>query len=386
MVEDAARWNAVWQHRHALMRAALRRTATVEDAEDVVQEAMTRAIESCRADDEGLAPWLMRVTVRLCVDTHRERVREQRRWVRLPVPAEVVPFDDRLCDRAEAAWAAGELARLPERQASALRLRAEGHSVAEVAERLGVNYRTAESLLARARSTLRAALASSLALAVALWRCVVRAARLGLTSPGVVAAAAFTVTSVAIAAQGPAVPLASNADRHHISRPSVQRVTAVPPPWAAPTAPSPAPTGLMPPEPAYAALPRAVPTMGREGPVRSEPAPGPMVSDNAEVLPLIAPPLPITGGETDEALSVPPSSVMSNLPAAPTPWHIGSFCPPRADGQERGPTPSVMECQKEVDPVPADVRCGCVKERTRRTSLSSLTSGRSPCEDERCSS
>ncbi|GEC10454.1 hypothetical protein SSP24_81090 [Streptomyces spinoverrucosus] len=67
---------------------------------------MTRAVESSRGADEKLAPWLMKVTVHLCADAHRERVREQRRWDRVPVHV-VVPVDERVCDQAEAQWLAG---------------------------------------------------------------------------------------------------------------------------------------------------------------------------------------------------------------------------------------------------------------------------------------
>ncbi|MFI5689887.1 sigma-70 family RNA polymerase sigma factor [Streptomyces sp. NPDC051636] len=338
VVEDAGRWNVVWKHRHALMRVALRRTATVEDAEDVVQEAMTRAIESCQADNEGIAPWLMRVTVRLCVDTHRERGREQRRWVRLPAPAEAVPFDERICDQAEAVWSAGKLSRLPGRQARALQLRAEGLSVAEVAERLGVSYRTAESLLARARSALRAALASSLGLAVFLRRWAAEVIRLHPAYPGLVAAAALTVAAVVIPAQGTAAPPPSNADQHHMSRPDVQRVRL---PRVVRTVPSPSPTGLMSAGSANAASPRAMPAPGRDSPASGESAPGPRDSDTTEAAPRIAPPLPTTGVEIPPAPSL---KMTGNVPAAPASWPVGRFCLPDADTLEPGAAPGVMGC------------------------------------------
>ncbi|MBC9725221.1 RNA polymerase sigma factor [Streptomyces sp. TRM68367] len=167
---EVERWLAVWQYRDVLLRAARRRTASTEDAEDAVQEAMVRAMEGRRIDDARLGAWLMSVTLRLCVDSHRDRVREQRRWARTSVSVPAVGVDEHVCDRAEAVWAADVVARLPTRQVRALRLRAMGLTVAEVAHRLGVNYRTAESLLARARKTVKAALASTLGSLVAWWR------------------------------------------------------------------------------------------------------------------------------------------------------------------------------------------------------------------------
>ncbi|MGW1026615.1 sigma-70 family RNA polymerase sigma factor [Streptomyces sp. NPDC002577] len=214
--EEAARWHAVLQQREALIRIARPRTATVEDAEDVVQEAMIRAVESYRGDTEGLAPWLMRVTVRLCADTHRQRIREHRRWSRLPVALDLASFDERVCDRAEAAWAAEALSRLPARQARALRLRAEGLTVSEVAGRLGVGYRTAESLLARARSTLKALLASALGLVVVWWRWVADSARLAPAYPVVAAATTATamVVAVVIAPESATVEPAPHSPHH----------------------------------------------------------------------------------------------------------------------------------------------------------------------------
>ncbi|WP_141316001.1 RNA polymerase sigma factor [Streptomyces spinoverrucosus] len=92
--------------------------------------------------------------------------------------------------------ACGGVSRLPERQARALRLRAEDLTVGQVAERLEVSYRTAESLLARARCTLKAVLASAPGLVVAWRRWAADAARLAPTSPPLVAAAALAVVVV----------------------------------------------------------------------------------------------------------------------------------------------------------------------------------------------
>ncbi|MEU0456577.1 sigma factor-like helix-turn-helix DNA-binding protein, partial [Streptomyces sp. NPDC006129] len=67
-----------------------------------------------------------------------------------------------VCDRAEARWLAVRSGELPARQAEALRLKSEDLDVGQVAVRMGLSYRTVESLLARARRTLRASLAGTL--------------------------------------------------------------------------------------------------------------------------------------------------------------------------------------------------------------------------------
>jgi hypothetical protein len=67
-----------------------------------------------------------------------------------------------VCDRAEARWLAVRSGELPARQAEALRLKSEDLDVSQVAVRMGLSYRTVESLLARARRTLRASLAGTL--------------------------------------------------------------------------------------------------------------------------------------------------------------------------------------------------------------------------------
>ncbi|MFJ9173114.1 sigma-70 family RNA polymerase sigma factor [Streptomyces sp. NPDC102360] len=164
------RWLRVWSHREDLLRVARRRSMTPEDAEDAVHEAMLRAAERPGLDDERLGGWLTTVTMRLCVDRHRQVTREAEvhRSPTLTVPGPV-PVEEAACDRDEARWLAARSAQLPERQAEALRLKSEGLDVGEVALRMRLGYRTVESLLARARRTLRTTLAGTLGLAVFLW-------------------------------------------------------------------------------------------------------------------------------------------------------------------------------------------------------------------------
>ncbi|MEU2272370.1 sigma-70 family RNA polymerase sigma factor [Streptomyces olindensis] len=157
------RWERMWSHREQLLKVARRRSMSQEDAEDAVHEAMLRAAERPDLDDERLGAWLTTVTMRLCVDRYRQvnREAEVRTSPTLVAPGPV-PVEEVVCDRAEARWLAVRSGELPARQAEALRLKSEDLDVGQVAVRMGLSYRTVESLLARARRTLRASLAGTL--------------------------------------------------------------------------------------------------------------------------------------------------------------------------------------------------------------------------------
>jgi RNA polymerase sigma factor (sigma-70 family) len=159
----------MWSHREHLLKVARRRSMSLEDAEDAVHEAMLRAAERPDLDDERLAAWLTTVTMRLCVDRHRQvsREAEVHRSPVLVAPGPA-PVEEVVCDRAEAKWLAVRSGELPARQAEALRLKSEDLDVSQVAVRMGLSYRTVESLLARARRTLRNSLAGTLGLVLFL--------------------------------------------------------------------------------------------------------------------------------------------------------------------------------------------------------------------------
>ncbi|WP_033306012.1 sigma-70 family RNA polymerase sigma factor [Streptomyces iakyrus] len=167
------RWRRMWSHREHLLKVARRRSMSPEDAEDAVHEAMLRAAERPDLDEERLAAWLTTVTMRLCVDRYRQvnREAEVRTSPTLIAPGPV-PVEEAVCDRAEAKWLAVRSGELPARQAEALRLKSQDLDVGQVAVRMGLSYRTVESLLARARRTLRQSLAATLGCALFLigWR------------------------------------------------------------------------------------------------------------------------------------------------------------------------------------------------------------------------
>ncbi|WP_406411303.1 sigma-70 family RNA polymerase sigma factor [Streptomyces sp. NBC_01614] len=201
------RWQRMWSHREQLLKVARRRSISAEDAEDAVHEAMLRAAERPDLDDERLAAWLTTVTMRLCVDRHRQvnREAEVRASPTLVAPGPA-PVEEAVCDRAEAKWLAVRSDELPARQAEALRLKSEDLDVGQVAVRMGLSYRTVESLLARARRTLRQSLAATLGYALFL---------IGWGRPrggGKVQAVAVASTAATLAVAGFVLPYALDVD------------------------------------------------------------------------------------------------------------------------------------------------------------------------------
>lgn len=158
------RWALAWSHRSELLAVARRRVPCRDDADDVVNEAMLRAVLFQELDEARIAPWMTRVVVNLCADAGRDRARVGKRWryaqmmeMDVPTPEEVV------VDRAAASSACARLGALPATQRDALLLRARGLPVGEVASELGVKYKAAESLLSRGRAAVRAGLVAGVA-------------------------------------------------------------------------------------------------------------------------------------------------------------------------------------------------------------------------------
>ena len=135
------------------------------EAEDVAQEAMLRLWRGAadwRAGEAQLSSWLYRVTVNLCTD--RQRSKARRRTEALEEGAE--PPDDRpdaeaaLMQRERADALQAALATLPDRQRQAVVLRhIEGLTHPEIAAILEVGVEAVESLTARGKRALTAALA-----------------------------------------------------------------------------------------------------------------------------------------------------------------------------------------------------------------------------------
>lgn len=161
---DAARV-LTGRHLGRVFGFAARLLGDLAEAEDVAQEAMLRmwrVAGDWRAGEAQLSSWLYRVTVNLCTD--RQRKAQRRRTEALEEGAE--PADpaqgvvEGLLQRERADALQAALADLPERQRQAVVLRhIEGLSNPEIAAILEVGVEAVESLTARGKRALTAALA-----------------------------------------------------------------------------------------------------------------------------------------------------------------------------------------------------------------------------------
>ena len=207
------RWELVWSHRDELLEIARRRSSSLDEAEDAVQEAMLRAVEDPDVQYGRVRSWLRHATVRACAERHRQVARDSALSASPYVaPAEPSPVEEVACDRAEARWLADRSAELlPARQAEALRLQSQDLDVVQVSQAMGLSYRATESLLARARRSLRTVLAGSLTLTMTAWMFVRRFPRTGVAQSAVATSAAVTVAAVGLSL--PATPLDRPDDR-----------------------------------------------------------------------------------------------------------------------------------------------------------------------------
>jgi RNA polymerase sigma-70 factor (ECF subfamily) len=163
---DAAAFRTlVDRHLAGVLAVARRMLRDDAEAEDVAQEAMLRLWRSADALEvgpAGLRPWLRRVVSNLCVDRMRSG---KRLTVTDEVPEQAEPATQHsqleaqdTSERVEAALRA-----LADRQRLALTLfHYEGLSQIEVGKAMGISDEAVESLLARARRTIKAALRDQL--------------------------------------------------------------------------------------------------------------------------------------------------------------------------------------------------------------------------------
>ena len=131
------------------------------EAEDVAQETLLRLWRNAAGlelGEGGVRPWLRRVAANLCID----RVRARRNTTvtdAVPEEQEPPPQVRQLAERELGGRVDAALKALPERQRLALTLfHYEGMSQIEVGEAMSISDEAVESLLARARRTLKVSL------------------------------------------------------------------------------------------------------------------------------------------------------------------------------------------------------------------------------------
>jgi RNA polymerase sigma factor (sigma-70 family) len=193
-------WEVLAAHRASLLRIALRRASSPEAAEDAVQEALIRAATHWDViDAEQLGAWLTVVTMNLCADEHRLRMRERRALPRLFHAPSQDPGDV-VTQRLEDEWVVDQVDALPDRQRRVLHTVAAEGGVPAAARRLGVSRQSAESLLKRARANVRARIAITLgALGLGGWR---RSHKAGAGAGGAIAGLAAVSLSLVATVPG----------------------------------------------------------------------------------------------------------------------------------------------------------------------------------------
>jgi RNA polymerase sigma-70 factor (ECF subfamily) len=149
------------RHLPTVLAIARRMLRDDGEAEDVAQETLLRLWRnagSLQLGEGGVRPWLRRVASNLCIDRVRSR-RNVSLGEEMPEESEPASQVTQLAERDLSTRVDAALKALPERQRLALTLfHYEGMSQVEVGDAMGISDEAVESLLARARRTLKASL------------------------------------------------------------------------------------------------------------------------------------------------------------------------------------------------------------------------------------
>jgi RNA polymerase sigma-70 factor (ECF subfamily) len=159
---DQFAFSELVKRHQSTLRASLRKMTHghVELADDIAQETFILAWKNIAKFryEAKFSTWLYRITFNLCIDQKRRPVAGPLDdTIDPPDPAE--PVDERIARAQTEAAVAQAVSALPDRQRDAVALTYQGGlSNQEAATALGVSVGSLESLLVRARRTLRAAL------------------------------------------------------------------------------------------------------------------------------------------------------------------------------------------------------------------------------------
>ena len=152
----------VERHTERFYRLAYRYLQSRETAEDVVQDAFIKLWENpalWQPDrNSKFTTWFYRIVVNLCLDAHK-RKKPAPLEDSMTLVDERVPVDELMIRAQQQKRLEKEIAGLPERQRVALNLCFdEGLTNQEAAQIMGVNLKAFQSLIMRAKTTLKARL------------------------------------------------------------------------------------------------------------------------------------------------------------------------------------------------------------------------------------
>ena len=149
----------VERHTDRFYRLAYRYLQNKETAEDVVQDAFLKLWENPALwqpeRKTKFTTWFYRIVVNLCLDQRKKKKNEPLEDETL-VPDERAPADEMMMREQQQRIMEEQIAALPERQRTALNLCFdEGLSNQEAAEVMGINLKALQSLIMRAKTTLK---------------------------------------------------------------------------------------------------------------------------------------------------------------------------------------------------------------------------------------